>query len=434
MNGELVGHWNLAPTYEEVAYAPSWINSDRGRPLSLSLPFQPGNLPLRGPAVRAYFENLLPDSKPILDRIARRYHTGSTDAFDLLEQIGRDCAGAIQIMPADRAPGDVRRIDGEALDDAGVARELVNAITPQSQIGQLDDSDEFRISIAGAQEKTALLWHKGRWMRPHGTTPTTHILKLPLGTVGGRQLMDMSGSVENEWLCAKIVRAYKIPIAECHIGRFGNAKALVVTRFDRQPSPDGNWFMRLPQEDLCQATGTPPARKYESDGGPGMDSILTLLNGSNEREADRNEFLKVQILFWMLAATDGHAKNFSIRLLPGGEFKLTPLYDVLSAYPVIGSGANLLPFQDAKLAMSVRSKHAHRRLQDIQRRHWNSLARRNGVGESAEDIITNILDETPNVVDRVRRELPMGFPDQVAEKIFVGMQKAASKLANMPAK
>lgn len=36
----------------------------------------------------------------------------------------------------------------------------------------LDEEDVFRISIAGAQEKTALLRHEGVWSRPLGLAPT----------------------------------------------------------------------------------------------------------------------------------------------------------------------------------------------------------------------------------------------------------------------
>src|SRR5690606_7617585 len=74
MNGEFVGTWSVNPHAGEVLqYADAWVASSQGRPLSLSLPFIPGNPPHRGEAVRAYFENLLPDSKEIRERVARRY-------------------------------------------------------------------------------------------------------------------------------------------------------------------------------------------------------------------------------------------------------------------------------------------------------------------------------------------------------------------------
>lgn len=132
----------------------------------------------------------------------------------------------------------------------------------------------------------------------------------------------------------------------------------------------------------------------------------------------------------MLAAPDGHAKNFSIRLLAGGAFELTPLYDVMSAWPVIGKGPRQFQWQKIKLAMAVRSKNAHYRIQDIQRRHWNAVAKRNAMGGDFEAVIEAILAKTPGVVASVASRPPQGFPAQVAEPIFEGLLLQAKRLAN----
>jgi serine/threonine-protein kinase HipA len=232
MNGEAVGTWSWLATGQELKYAESWLDSPRGRPLSLSLPFQPGNKPLGEPAVRFWFENLLPDSKTIRERLSRQFNVGSTTAFDLLAEVGRDCVGALQIVPEGDDPGEIRAIRGEALSDAEVAEELVAALSGRDGLGSRQHRGSLRLSIAGAQEKTALLWHRDRWLRPLGATPTTHILKLPLGLVGNLQL-DLRHSVENEWLCARIVAAYGSSIARCEMASFGEFKVLVVERFDR---------------------------------------------------------------------------------------------------------------------------------------------------------------------------------------------------------
>jgi serine/threonine-protein kinase HipA len=133
----------------------------------------------------------------------------------------------------------------------------------------------------------------------------------------------------------------------------------------------------------------------------------------------------------MLANTDGHAKNFSIFIRPGGAFRLTPLCDILSAHPVIGDGPNLTPYQDAKLAMAVRSKNPKYRLQEILRRHWNVVARRNGIGESAEAIIEELFAKTPEVIDRVRAQLPADFHAYVADRVSSGLREASQRLATM---
>src|SRR5579862_4736420 len=103
MNGEAVGMW-LRPTRgpQEFLYHESWLNSPSARPISLSLPLRPSN-PYRGNAVESFFDNLLPDNREIRVRIQRRFGLSSASAFSLLSEIGRDCVGALQILPEDAA-------------------------------------------------------------------------------------------------------------------------------------------------------------------------------------------------------------------------------------------------------------------------------------------------------------------------------------------
>lgn len=434
MNGAHVGTWQLNPRQGDLlAYSPDWAASAQGRPLSLSLPFTPGNTALRGEKVRSYFDNLLPDSLAIRERIARRFQARTTEAFDLLAQIGRDCVGALQVLPDEVVPEGVQRVDAQPLGEQEVAQVLRAAVAPPPPGGVPHDDEDFRISIAGAQEKTALLLHEGQWCRPHGATPTTHIFKLPMGLVGNMKL-DLTESVENEWLCSLILRAYGLPVAHCEPLRFEDQKVLCVERFDRRwREGEGRWLVRLPQEDMCQATGTPPHLKYESDGGPGVAQIMGLLDGSMHREADRLQFFQAQVLFWMLCATDGHAKNFSLFLRPGGAYALTPLYDVMSAYPLLGEGPGKLSAHSARMAMAVRSKNAHWKMRDILRRHWLGVGQRLGVvtpdGKDAASVLDDLIARTPGVVDAVRAQLPAGFPAGLADSILGGLQAAAKKLA-----
>jgi serine/threonine-protein kinase HipA len=432
VNHHFVGTWTMSPQGETLHYDSSWLSDPSGRPLSLSLPFTPGNQPHRGAAVEAYFENLLPDSKAIRERVARRYKTDSTEAFDLLEQIGRDCVGALQLLPAGEKPKGSLTAKGTPLSEAEAAQLLRSAVAAPGVLGHTDD-EEFRISIAGAQEKTALLRMNGEWCRPLGETPTTHIFKLPMGLVGNLQY-DLRDSVENEWLCALILEAFGLPVAACEPLQFEDMKVLAVERFDRRWIHDGgnSELFRLPQEDMCQATGTPPHLKYEADGGPGVDRIMELLNGSTYREQDKRTFFQAQILFWMLCATDGHAKNFSLAIGPQGSYRLTPLYDVLSAYPLLGEGPGKLSPYKAKLAMAVRGTNPHWKMREILRRHWIALGTRHGVvtenGRSTEFVINDLVEKTPNVIETVRNRLPEGFPKQLADSVLLGLHDAAGKL------
>ena len=428
MNGIHVGVWEITRQGERFTYAESWLNNAQARPLSLSLPFAPGNAPYQGPLVAHYFDNLLPDSDAIRRRLAQRYQAQGIDAFHLLQRIGRDCVGAIQLLPEGEEPTDVDQIQARSLSEAEVADQL-RRVSTNAALGH-DPLDDLRLSIAGAQEKTALLRYRGRWCLPRGSTPTTHIFKLPLGLVGHRQA-DMRTSVENEWLCSKIMAAYGVPIASCEIAQFQDQKALIVERFDRQPSADKRWIMRLPQEDFCQAMGVSPLQKYQADGGPSITSCMKLLLGSANKDQDRLHFFKTQLLFWLLAATDGHAKNFSIAHLPGGVYRATPIYDVLSAHPVLGSGKNKIPSQKAKLAMAVRGATNHYLIDTIQKRHWISQGEQVGLGaDMTNALIEEVVDQTESAIERVSQLVPTGFPLDLADAIFQGMRKQRARLAD----
>jgi serine/threonine-protein kinase HipA len=431
-NGTYVGRWTASARGDmELQYDPAWRASAVGRPLSLSLPFGLGDEPIKGPAVEHYFDNLLPDSPAIRKRVAERFRTGSVEAFDLLCAIGRDCVGALQFLPEGAAPEGHDRVQGVEVDEAAIERHLLEVVTPDRFGAARDPDDDFRISLAGAQEKDAFLRWNGRWMKPRGATPTTHIFKLPLGLVGGRQA-DFSTSVDNEWLCLKVLAAYGLPVPKAEIATFGQQRVLVVERFDRVVSSDGQRLLRLVQEDFCQATATSPLVKYEAEGGPGLGVLFNLLQQSVDAERDLRTLMASQVLFWLLRAPDGHAKNFSIHLLPGGRYRLTPLYDVMSAYPVMGDGPNQWSPREIKLAMALVGKNRHYEVERIQRRHFNNTAKRFGYRETAEPLIQELIERTPSVIDEVQRALPPGFSDEVAVRVLSGLRTAARLLEVMP--
>jgi serine/threonine-protein kinase HipA len=434
-NGEYVGRWTTTVRGDmELQYDASWLASPRGRPLSLSLPFNLNNESLKGDNVAHYFEGLLPDSDAIRKRVAARFKTGSTEAFDLLAAIGRDCVGALQLLPDGEVPRGVDRVEGIVVDEEAIERHLLEVVSPNRFAGAIDPDDDFRISLAGAQEKDAFLRWEGQWMKPRGATPTTHIFKLPLGLVGGRQA-DFSTSVDNEWLCLRLFKAYGLPTAEASIATFGKQRVLVVERFDRVVSSDGKRLFRLIQEDFCQATGSSPLVKYENEGGPGLTQLFALLQQSLDAERDLRALMASQILFWMLRAPDGHAKNFSIQLQagPAGRFRLTPMYDIMSAYPVIGAGPNQWAAKDVKLAMALLGKNRHYHMHNIQRRHFNSTARKVGYRENAEPLLQELIARTPEVIAQVQAGLPKGFSQQVADQVLSGLLRAAKTLETMPA-
>lgn len=406
MNNRLVGHFSKeAGGAVGFRYDESWLDWESAIPVSLSLPLREDSY--RGAPVLAVFENLLPDSDALRRRVAGKVGAEGTDAYSMLAKIGRDCVGALQFLPedADMETGDTTRIDGNPVSDLEIEGLLKNLV--QAPLG-LGLDEDFRISVAGAQEKTALLWHEGRWLKPRGTTPTTHLLKTQMGTLPNG--LDLSLSVENEYYCLKLMGAFGLPVNAAEIQTFGRTKALVVERFDRRWTRDKR-LLRLPQEDCCQALSVPPTRKYQSDGGPGIADILRFLQGSDAPAKDQKSFLKAQMVFWLIGATDGHAKNFSLFLRPEGRFSLTPLYDVLSAQPSLE--ARQIEKKQMKLAMFVGDSR-HYVLERIAGRHFRQTAKRAGVPHAlVEEAIGEIREKAEPALRAVEALLTASFPESI---------------------
>lgn len=425
MNGDVVGTlFRDGSGAMSFQYLPEWLAEDDARPISLSLPLRRDRL--RGPEVFNFFHNLLPDSEAIIARMQARFQVENAHPFDLLASVGRDCVGAIQLYPPASHIPPVTEIIAKPLDEGQIEALLEGY--QMAPLGMVDDVD-FRISLAGAQEKTALLWHQGQWQRPSGSTPTSHIFKLPIGRIVQNNI-DLSESCENEWLCLRIANAFGFETPTAELAVFGQKKVLIVERFDRRWASGGGWLMRLPQEDFCQALGIPPALKYESDGGPGIADAMRLLLGSRLATHDREMFFKSQILFWMLAAIDGHGKNFSLFIEAGSSYRMTPLYDVMSAYPLFERGS--IQEKKAKMAMALQGKNRQYHFAMIQPRHFISTAGHVGFSkEVAANLMQDMANQAEDVIAQESAQLPPGFPEHISSAIFSGLARKADKIRRM---
>lgn len=402
-------------------YAETWLAWEHGFPISLSLPMR--ETAYAGETVVAVFDNLLPDSPTVRRRVAERTGAQGSDSFSLLERIGRDCVGAMQFLPDDVIVDGLTPIEGEPISEVEIEQLLANLT--RAPLG-IDLEHEFRISVAGAQEKTALLFHEGQWLRPAGTTPTTHILKPQLGEIPTAfGMIDMANSVENEHYCLKLMEAFGLPVARTEIATFGARKVLVVERFDRRWRNEAQ-LLRLPQEDCCQALGIPSAQKYQSHGGPSAVGILKLLGGGDNPLEDQAAFLKSQILFWLIGATDGHAKNFSIFIRPGGRYELTPFYDVLSAQPVFD--ARHIPHNKYKLAMSAGASRKYQIL-NITGPHFIETAKEAGIGPTIiTKVVTEIIRDAAMAPDHALSSMPEGFETSIHESIATAIHARLRQL------
>ena len=374
------------------------------------------SLPLReeafsGDVVSNVFDNLLPDSREIRERIAARKQAKGTDAFNILAEIGRDCVGAMQFLPEGQEPDPLAENKGTPIDDARIGQIL--ASLAEAPLGMGEDDEDFRISIAGAQEKTALLRQGDQWLLPQGTTPTTHIFKkpMPLRSDG----VDLRLSCENEHFCLTFLRELGLRACKSELMTFGDQKAIVIERFDRFTDKNGI-LRRRHQEDMCQALSVPSNKKYQKDGGPGFPELFRLLRASDEVETDQRQLLTCMVVFWLLAASDGHAKNFSIFLAPDGRFKLTPIYDVMSIEPIFA--AHQIPEHKVRVAMSIGAK-KHYIVRNIVPRHFEETAVECGVSKSVlNDTFEFLIDASDAALDRTVAAMPVDFPTQVSEPII----------------
>lgn len=336
------------------SYHPEWRDTPGAYPLSLSMPLAALDHP--HDKIEAFIWGLLPDNEYVLDRWAKKFQVSSRSPFALIANVGEDCAGAVQFVRPDRLEAvlGAQAPDIAWLTEADVADRLRQLRSDNSAWRRPGDSGQF--SLAGAQPKTALLFRDGRWGVPSGRIPTTHILKPPSA--------EFDGHAENEHLCLALARAVGLPAATSTVTRFEDEIAFVVERYDRLITPEG--IQRIHQEDMCQAAGVPPMRKYENDGGPGVIQILDILRGSSSApEEDSRTFLDAIAFNWLIGGTDAHAKNYSLLIAGGGRVRLAPLYDV----------ASILPYEfDAmriRLAMKVGDKY---RIRDISARSWEKLS------------------------------------------------------------
>ena len=299
-------------------------------PLSVSMPVQERS---HGHAtVSPWLWGLLPDDTDVVRRWAREFGVSSDNPFSLLgTPIGEDCAGGVQFVPPGRIgslleePGSIEWLT--AGDVEVRLRQLRADATAWLGDGRTERSPAVlgRFSLAGRQRKTALLLDGDRWGVPAGRIPTTHILKPPIEGFRDQEL--------NEHLCLDAAARAGLIAARSRVVQFGSESAVVITRYDRRRI--SGQVMRVHQEDLCQALGVAPDRKYQSEGGPGPAEICRLLRAVMPEAAavaSVRRFADALIWNWIIAGSDAHAKNYSL-LLAGRQVRLAPLYDITSALP-----------------------------------------------------------------------------------------------------
>jgi serine/threonine-protein kinase HipA len=360
-------------------YDDQWRNAPEAYPLSLSMPIaakEHGRA-----AVEAFLWGLLPDNEQVLARWAAKFQVSARNVFALISHVGEDCAGAVQFVTPERleAIRSGKEDKVEWLDEPEVAKRL-RALREDHAAWRLP-RDTGQFSLAGAQPKTALLLQNDRWGIPSGRIPTTHILKPPTG--------HFDGHAENEHICLMLARNFDLPAAKSKVIRFEDEVAIAVERYDRQQK--GNDIIRVHQEDVCQALGIMPTKKYQNEGGPSAVNIVDLLRTySTDRDNDLATFVAALGFNWLIAGTDAHAKNYSL-LLGGPDVRLAPLYDI----------ASILPYEEvdlrkAKLAMKIGGEY---KVSLIGLRQWQKFARE--VRADADELVEALISMAKQLPDEV---------------------------------
>lgn len=362
-------------------------------PLSLSMPLSVADHGDK--AVAPYMWGLLPDNDETLAALGRHFGASPRNPFALLSAVGEDLQGAVQMVPPDRLDDLKKREGVTPLSREAIAEGFTELLRDPGAIQFTRSGGQF--SLAGAQRKKALYLVNGKWYEPRGRTPTTHILKPPI--------TGLAGQVENEMFCIRLAPRLGLPAPRCWTEKFGDIPVVVIERYDRRRMSGrkllpidsaGGEVHRGHQEDCCQALKVMPRDKYQSDGGPGMASIMELLSGSGRPSEDRDRFMRACALNFVIAGTDAHAKNYGLLLSAGGRYRLAPLYDI----------ASWLPYSKDKrkdrLAMSV---DGYYHIDRILPRHWEAQARKCGFdADRAVAHIRDLIARTPGEARRLLSE------------------------------
>ncbi|EOV4647993.1 MULTISPECIES: HipA domain-containing protein [Vibrio] len=418
-NNMLVGHFvQQSKTYWSFSYSDEWLAYDSAFPLSLSLPLVKGECSSFN--ALNFIHNLLPDLKEERLSLAHSVGVQSNDAFNLLSKIGHDCTGGISFTESRQAPN----IEWEYREIS--ASELNELVTQRKSF--LPFFGEYRPCISGTQRKTTLTRLNGKWYIPQGKSISSHIIKYPMDAiVQSNSVLDMSSSVENEFVCNQIAKelGFNVPNIEIITAESG-AKALVVERFDRC-FVDGV-VSRRHQEDFCQIFGVPEHQKYQSENNLGVSKIVDVLSLSAERKANNHDFFKFMVLQCLLGATDGHLKNFSVHIAPGGHYQLAPFYDLLSAYPAVS--ATGLNRRKLKLAMGLKASRGYKyHINKICLRHIEQTADQFGISNAnCHEIVSAFLAQFSSALSSIDHRFPEKEFSLVKDAIFQHATKIVEKL------
>lgn len=334
-------------------YIDTWLENPNAYPLSRSLPLRVERFTRK--ECRGFFAGILPEESN-RTLIAKNLGISAQNDFAMLEQIGGECAGAITFMPSGQ-PLPEEEQTYRALSDhdlAGILEQL-----PRRPL--MAGEDGVRLSLAGAQDKIAVLLQGSQISLPLDNAPSTHILKPAI-----KRYRDL---VFNELGCLRLAAALDLPTAKAEVRNVQGTDYLLVERYDRMLEDDR--LMRLHQEDFCQSMAIPSDIKYQNEGGPSLKQCFDVLREmSSVPVLDLQTLLNAVIFNYLIGNNDAHGKNFSLLYHVDGSIRLAPLYDLVCTvrYPELSP----------KMAMKIGGEYRSDR---IAMRHFEKLADETGMAK-----------------------------------------------------
>lgn len=264
---------------------------------------------------RAYFGGLLPELESTKMLLAKKYGFDTKDIFSFLAHFGKDCSGAVSFHrvsdPIDsnyEIPLETRILS---------EKEMSKAIAHVTQEPLLFDLFENYPLLSGDSTKVGICLVNDKIAIPIKKGVSTHILKVN----------EDEDSLLNQYFCLKVARYAGLTVPDFALKSIAKQFTLILKRFDR--TIEEHRVKKIHQEDLCQALGLSPVRKFERDKGPSCSDLFGLLNRMSIPARERHRMIKTLMFNYFINNTGAHGKNISFISKQPTLWEMAPFYDLL---------------------------------------------------------------------------------------------------------